>query len=291
MYMDRNDQTHGQPPEYAADAFANPDDAYHICSSLKLSDVVYAWASDSERVDECHERAIAKELTDHHVVQLLNLLHGLPETAFEKAEYPAEGIRYLNLFTGEPLIPPYLELKLHEDNVYFRFYTDLQTAHQDWKIHSDELKTFIESFYGGDTSDWGRFAPYPVAEGEITFRTNGAEMTIPNYLCFRYEKTDDGIRFKPEDQSGWVLLKAVPGPLEIDSDLTSQKGVQYGHEAQWACREDAQIWSYMNVTIPSGDGEYYVLLINEEDAAWVGDFDYHIDMQWVLDNLVVLDNG
>ena len=47
----------------------------------------------------------------------------------------------------------------------------------------------------------------------------------------------------------------------------------------------------MNVTMPSGDGEYYVLLINEEEAAWVGDFDYHIDMQWVLDNLVVLDNG
>ena len=291
MYMDRNDQTHGQPPAYSADAFANPEDAYHICSSLKLSDVVYAWASDSERVDECHERAITKELTDHHVVQLLNLLHGLPETAFEKAEYPAEGIRYLNLFTGEPLTPPYLELKLHEDNVYFRFYTDLQTAHQDWKIHSDELKTFIESFYGGDTSDWDRFAPYPIAEGEITFSTNGLEMTVPNYLCFQYEHTDDGIRFKPADQSGWVLLKAVPGPLEMDSDLKSQTGIQYGHDAQWGHREGSEVWSYMNVTMPSGDGEYYVLLVNEEEAAWVGDFDYHIDMQWVLDNLVVRDNG
>jgi hypothetical protein len=144
-----------------------------------------------------------------------------------------------------------MQLKIHEDNIYFRFYSDLQTEHQGWKIHSDELKTFLKSFYGGDTSDWDRFAPYPVADGEITFSTNGAEMIIPNYLCFQYEQTDDGIRFKPEDQSGWVLLKVVPGPLEIDSDnLKSQKGIKYGHEAQWAYREDAQIWSYMNLTIP-----------------------------------------
>jgi len=292
LYMDGNNQTHAQPPEYSNDAFANLDDAYSVCSNLKLSDVVYAWACDAEKVDAGHDRAIVKDLTDNQMVQLINLLHGLPETAFEKAEYPTEGNRWLNLFMEEPLTAPYLELKLHEDNVYFRVYTDLRTTHQDWKIHSDELKTFLESFYGGDTSDWDRFAPYPVADGEITFYTNGVEMTIPNYLYFRYEQTDDGIRFKPEGQSGWVLLKAVPGPLEIDSDnLKSQKGIKYGHEAQWAYRENAQVWRYMNVTIPYGDGEYYVLLLNEDEAAWVGDFDYHIDIQWVLDNLVIQDNG
>ena len=291
MYMDRNDQTHGQPPAYSADAFANPEDAYHICSNLKLSDVVYAWASAGEKVDDSHERAIVRELTEHQVVRLLNLLHGLPETAFEKTEYPAEGSGWLYVFTEKTLTPPYLEIKPGEDGVYFRVYSDLQTTHQDWKIHSEELKTFLESFYGGDTSEWDRFAPYPIAEGEITFSTNGLEMTVPNYLCFQYEHTDDGIRFKPADQSGWVLLKAVPSPLEMDSDLKSQTGIQYGHDAQWGHREGSEVWSYMNVTMPSGDGEYYVLLINEEDAAWVGDFDYYIDMQWVLDNLVVRDNG
>lgn len=290
--MDRNDQPHSQPPMYSADAFTDPDDAYHICSNLKLTDVIYAWASDVEKVDDSHERRIIRDLTGEQTVQLLDLLHGLPENTFEKADYPTEGSRCLNLFTEEPLTAPCLELKLYENAVYFRFYSDLQTSHQDWKIHSEELKTFLESFYDRDTSEWDRFAPYPIAEGEITFYTNGMEMSIPNYLCFQYEQTDDGIRFKPEDQVGWVLLKAVPGPLEIDSDnLKSQTGIQYGHEAQWVYMDEAEIWSYMNLTMPCENGEYYVRLENEEDAAWVGDFDYHIDIQWVLDNLVIQDKG
>ena len=290
MYMDRNDRTYGQPPEYAADAFADPDDAYHICANLKLSDVVYAWASDSAKVDDGHARAITKDVTDHQMVQLINLLHGLPESAFEKAEYPTEGIRYLELFLEDPLAySPYVELKLHGDGVYFRFYSDTESNHQGWKIHSEELKTFLESFYGGDISDWNWFSPYPVAEGEITFYSNGLEVTIPNYLCFQYEQADDGIRFKPEDQSGWVLLKAVPAPLEMDSNLKSMTGIHYGQEAQWAYRDFAQIWSYMNLTIPGENGDCYVLLLNEEEAAWVGDPESNIstDIRWLLNNLVV----
>ena len=288
MYMDRNDRTYGQPPEYAADAFADPDDAYHICSNLKLSDVVYAWVSDSAKVDDGHARAITKDVTDHQMVQIINLLHGLPESVFEKVEYPTEGIRYLQLFTEEPLTAPYLELKLHEEEVYFRFYTDTQT-HQGWKIHSEELKIFLESFYGGDIYEWMLFDPHPVADGEITFYSNGLEMTIPKYLCFQYEQADDGIRFKPEEHSGWVLLKAVPAPLEMDSDLKSQTGIRYGHDAQWAYREDALIWSYMNLTIPGENGDYYVLLVNEEDAAWMeeADTDYGSDILWLLKHLEI----
>ena len=287
MYMDRNDQTHGQPPEYSANTFANPDDAYHICSNLKFSDVVHAWVHDLEKVDDSHERTITKDLTDNQVIQLINLLHGLPETAFEQAEYPTEGIRYLEVFLEEPLTAPYLELKPWEDGVYFRFCTDTQTTHQDWKIHSEELRTYLESFYDGNTSDWMLFSPQPVADGEITFYSNGLEMTMPNYLCFQYEQADDGIRFKPEDQSGWVLLKAVPAPLEMDSDLKHQRGTWYGYEAQWAYRDDAHIWSYINLTIPGENGDYYVLLLNEKDAAWVGeaDIDYDFDIFWLLNHL------
>ena len=289
MYMDRNDQTYGQPPEYAADVFADPDDAYHICSNLKFSDVVYAWVSDSAKVDDSHERAITKDVTDHQMVQLINLLHGLPESAFEKAEYPTEGIRYLELFTEEPFIAPYVELKLHEDGVYFRFYSDSESNHQGWKIHSEELKTFLESFYDGDISDWVWFNPYPVADGEITFYSNGMEMTMPNYLCFQYEQADDGIRFKPEDRPGWVLLKVTPAPLEMDSDLKSQTGSIYGCEAQWFYRDDSDIWSYINLTISGGNGDYYVLLLNEEDAAWVKDSDtnYDYDIFWLLNHLEI----
>ena len=292
MYMDRNNQTHAQPPEYAADTFANPDDAHSICSNLKRSDMVSAWASDGESVDDSHERAVVRDLTEGQTVQLLSLLNGLPESAFEKTSYPAEGKRWVNVFTEQPMAAPYLELKIWEDAVYFGYWPDLNASHQNWKIHSEELKTFLENFYGGDTSDWTRFAPYPVAEGEITFFSNGMKMTVPNYLCFDYAQTDEEIRFKPKDQSGWVVLKAVPGPLEIDSsDLNSEKGTNYGRQAQWGYREVSEIWSYMNLTISSGEEEYCVLLINEEDAAWVGDFDYHIDILWILDNLMIRENG
>ena len=289
MYMDRNDKTYGQPPAYSADTFANPDDAYHICTNLKFSDVVYAWVSDSAKVDDSHERAITKDVTDHQMVQLINLLHGLPESAFEQAEYPTEGIRYLELFLEEPLIAPYVDLKLHEEEVYFRFCSDSESNHQGWKIRSEELKTFLESFYDGDISDWVWFNPYPVAEGEITFYSNGMEITMPNYLCFQYEQADDGIRFKPEDRPGWVLLKVTPAPLEMDSDLKSQTGSIYGCEAQWFYRDDSDIWSYINLTIPGGNGDYYVLLLNEEDAAWVKDSDtnYDYDIFWLLNHLEV----
>ena len=289
MYMDRNNRTYGQAPENSAETFANPDDAHTICSHLKMWDIVYTVACDAQRVDDSHDRAITKELTEAQILELLNLLNGLPETAFEKAEYPAEGTKTLQVFTKLLLAPPYLELKLHDDGVYFRFYSDLQTSHQDWKIHSEELKDFLESFYGGDTSDWDAFAPYPVSDGEITFYSNGLEMTIPKYLCFQYAQADDGIRFKPEDRPGWVLLKIVPAPLEMDSDLISQKGIHYGQEAQWAYRDFAQIWSYMNLTIPGENGDCYVLLLNEEEAAWVGDpeSNTYTDIRWLLNNLEV----
>ncbi|MBR6595305.1 MAG: M56 family metallopeptidase [Oscillospiraceae bacterium] len=289
MYMDRNDKTYGQPPAYAADPFANPDDAYHICTNLKFSDVVCVWIGDSQQVDDGHARAIAKDATDHQRVQLINYLHGLPESAFEQAEYPTEGTRYLELYLEEPLIAPYVDLKLHEEEVYFRFCSDSVSNHQGWKIRSEELKTFLESFYVGDRSDWMWFDPHPVAEGEITFYSNGMEMTMPNYLCFQYEQADDGIRFKQKDHSGWVLLKIVPAPLEMDSNLKSMTGIHYGQEAQWAFRDFAQIWSYMNLTIPGENGDCYVLLLNEEEAAWVGDpeSNTYTDIRWLLNNLEV----
>lgn len=290
MYMDRNDKTHVQPPKYAADAFVNPEDAYHICSNLKLSDVVYAWASDSEKVDDSHERAITKDLTDHQMVQLISLLHGLPETAFENAAYPTEGIRYLNLFTEEPLTPPYLELKVHEENVYFRFYTDLQTAHQDWIIHSDELRTLIESFYGGDTSNWNRFAPYPVEEGEISFTHGDWQITVPRLLCFQYGHTEKGIRFKPQDQSGWLEFQYRNEPYAPDKKGLSTLGGKYaGYDAIYGYNSYCDSWSYLEITMPNGENTQYLLLLNDDGQGWVEAYGWEI--RWMIDHLAAVPAG
>jgi hypothetical protein len=280
MYMDRNDKTHSQPPEYSADAFANPDDAYSVCANLKLNQVDFIWATEVKTVDDYYEQAFSMDLTDAQNVELLNLLRSLPESAFEAADSPLRELRCLDLFlsndTGNEGMYPGLRLTLHEGAVYYRFTVDGKTS-QSWKIQSPELANYIGSFFGGDTSNWHRFAPIAIIEGTVIWSVDKMEITVPQYACFRYEVSAEGIRFKPEGEEDWVLIQYRTEPyVPEELGLRRFREIYGGREVVRGCYGDHDEWNFIDFTFTSDDIAWNFLLLNGNVAAWVAEYSHQI---------------
>lgn len=282
MYMDWNNRTHGQPPEYAPDPFADPDDAYSICSNLQLNQVGLIWAQAILAPDAYHLQGFVTELSREQMVEFLNLLRSIPETAYEQAQFPEEGAYSLEVFVFDVPTAPWLSLKRYEDAVYFQFHSDAQTVHQSWKIKSAELCGYIDHFFVGDLSQWDRFAPYPKMEGEVSCKFDNVEIVVPKYAGFEYEVTDAGLRFKPIEESGWVLLQYLDAPYAPeDSNLKLFNGIHFNYHSIRGCYEGMEVWTFVDITIPDEEKEHHILLLNEDNASWVEGYEY--DIGWLLD--------
>ena len=282
MYMDWNNQTHGQPPEYAPDPFADLDDAYSICSNLRLNQVGMIWAQAILEPDPYHLQGFVTELSREQMIEFLNLLRSIPETAYEQAQFPEEGAYSLEVFVFDVPTYPWISLKRYEDAVYFQFHSDAQTVHQSWKINSAELCGYIDHFFVGDLSQWDRFAPYPKMEGKISCKFGNVEIVVPKYAGFEYEVTDAGLRFKPKAESGWVLLQYLDAPYAPeDSDLKLFSGIHFNYQSIRGCYEGTEAWTFVDITIPDGENEHHILFLNEDSASWVEAYDR--DIGWLLD--------
>jgi hypothetical protein len=280
MYMDRVNKTHGEPPAYSSDSFADPDDAYSVCANLKLNQVDFVWATEIKTVDTYYEQAFSLELTDEQTVALLNLLRSLPESAFEAVDSPLKELRCLDLFlsndTGKEGVYPGLRLTLHEEAVYYRFTVDGKTS-QSWKIQSPELANYIGSFFGGDTSTWHRFAPVAITEGTVIWSVDKMEITVPQYACFRYEVSAEGIRFKPEGEEDWVLIQYRTEPyVPEELGLRRFREIYGGREVVRGCYGDHDEWNFIDFSFTSGDIAWNFLLLNENAVAWVAEYSRQI---------------
>ena len=282
MYMDRNNQTHGQAPEYVSETFADPDDAYRICSNLRLNQVGLVWAQEVKELEETHLQCFVNELTRDQTVELLNLLREIPEHVFVEAEMPGDPSRSIEIFVQNVPAIPWLTLKLHEDEIYIQYSSDIQILHMSWKIDFPELRTFIESFFTGDTSQWSQFAPYPKVDGEISCILDGVEIVVPQYAGFAYEATEAGIRFKPKKESGWILLRCQDEPYTPDDPwLQYIGGIYFSREGRMGYYAGSTGWAFVDITVSEGDSEYHIILLNEDDVSWVEE--YRMDICWLFD--------
>ena len=293
MYMDWYNRTHAEPPQYESGALLNPDNASSLLSNLSLSDVEFIWASDIQNVDKFYDRAIAKDLSGRQMVELLNILRDLPGSAYEMAEYPDDVQRCLEIcllkFREEDEKAPWITLGLSEGTVYYRFRMESAHSYQTWEISNQELTEFLEKLFGDDTSDWTSFAPYPKADGEISFTWDDLEITVPRLLCFQYELVEEGIRFKPEDKDSWIELhyqqepyaqyqKGSPPYPSVYGGWDAISGFHEGDESRW----------FMDITVP-GETEFHVLLLYETENPWKLNYDREI--YWMIDNLLAIPAG
>ena len=281
MYMDWNNETHAQPPEYDVARFDDPDDAYRVCSTLRNSQVHYIRATEILEVDDRYSQACSHELTEAQTVELLNLLRSLPEAAYEQAELPQTDVRFVDIFlTNESGLMggyPMLRLKIDQGTVYYQLLLDVENTSQGWKINAPALLEYLESFYGGDLSTWHRFAPFVKTEGEVIWSVDGMEITVPKVTCFEYDVSEEGIRFKPKVQEGWVLLQYRTEPYAPEElGLRRFNGMNGGKEVVRGCYGDADEWDFMDITVTSGNIACNVLLLNEEAAAWVAEYDEEV---------------
>ncbi len=293
MFMDWNNRTHAQPPQYDAGTFDNPDDAHGILSNLSLSDVEFIWASDTEDVDDNFARAIVKDLSGRQMMEMLNILRELPESAYETAAYPKNVQQCMEIcmydFNGEGGTAPWITLGISEGALYYRFQMDGKQTYQTWKIQDRELVEFAEGFFNGDASDWIPFAPYLKSDGVITFPWEDQIITIPRLLCFQYELTDAGIRFKPENETDWVELY-----YRKEADTSDEKRLQAypSGYAEW----DAVIGDYGNesiqytdITVPDGEETFHVILLHEAGNTWMTE--YGRGIYRIINNLVAVPAG
>ena len=274
LYMDRENQSHVSPPVYVSDALAEPDDAYRVCSNLKLSDVNYVFATQLVETDYEYVQAHSWDFSQAQVVELLNLLHQLPGENFETAQYPDTETKTIDIFLGEdpenPLGYPYMSLILNEGEVYYRFAIDAETTCQAWKIQSPRLLNFLESFFTGDLTGWMQFAPMPKREGEIRCSFGNIEIVIPKLAAFTYELTEDGIRFKPKGETDWVLLQYRTEPyVPEELGLRRFREVFGNREVVRGCYGDPDQWNFIDFAVTSGDMAWNILLLNENASTWV----------------------
>ena len=289
MYMDRNNKPQAQAPAYASDALENPDDAYRVCTNLKLSDVTHIWAAKIVDVDEQYTQAHTWDFTSSQFVELLNLLRSLEENDFQPAEYPELDERMVEIFlrndTGALFGYPYLSLKIHEGAVYYRLSMDSENHSQAWKIDSQSLLNFLEGFYTSDLPAHNKFAPVPKVNGEVSCEFGGMEIFVPKLPSFEYTLSEDGIRFKPEGAEGYVLVQYCEEAFAFNSvGLNVTSGIFGGKSGVKAYRESERSWDFVEVTV--GDAAWYVpkpegdnmpslnvRLVNEDLASWVEEYD------------------
>jgi hypothetical protein len=119
-------------------------------------------------------------------------------------------------------------------------------------------------------------------EGEVSCKFDNVEIVVPKYAGFEYEATEKGLRFKPMEESGWVLLQYLDAPYAPeDSALKLLSGNHFGFDSIRGRYENSESWAFVDITIPEGEKEHHILLLNEEGASWVEAYDR--DIGWLLD--------
>ena len=288
MYMDWDNQTHAQVPDYTAGVFASPDDPHSVCTNISLDQVDYIWTTELIDVDDGYHQALAAELNHDEMAQLLNILHKLPEDAFEPEEYSGADYRLLDIalhnYTGQTEVTPVLSLKLSNNEVYYQLAFNGIVNGRTWKIKSPELTRFIEGFFDEDKSQWHRFAPVPKIVGEVSCDFYGMKVYVPKLAAFDYVVTEEGIRFKPEKEDGYILVKYCPVPFDFNSTGKRIFNTIYGGvPGVLAYDGTEEIWSFMEMTVtnpvwyvPKPDADNMpsmnVRLINEDKASWVEEY-------------------
>ena len=299
MYMDSDNRTHVKVPDYSADIFADPDDPYNVCTNIKQDQVDYILSTELVDADEGYYRAISDEVTAEESAQLLKLLNKLPGEVFEPAEFPAGNHKMLDIFfhnyTGQKEMTPALSLKLHENQVYYQFSYNGDDFGQCWKIESAELAEFIDSFFREDQSDWTRFAPVPKINGEISCDFDGMEVYMPKLAAFDYTVSQDGIRFKPEKEEGYILVQYCKTANDFDSaGVRTFSGIYGGLPGVQVYEGAEEIWSFTEVMVinpvwyvpkPEADQmpSMNVRLVNEDKASWVEEYSHEI--YWILTSM------
>jgi len=291
MYMDRSNQTHGQAPEYVSDAFTDPDDAHSVLANLRLSDINYVWVCDRKELDDKYYQPIAKSLSSRETVELMNILREIPQSAYASAEFAGYSSHGLEIELS-PKEDSYFFISMTlSDGVFYCESRDGENApHQIWKIEDDALLQFVENHLSDDTSQWAQFAPFPKHDGEISFVHGSQQITVPRLLCFRYEYTEEGIRFKPEDQSSWLELQYREEPYAPDQKgLRDIKGKYGEQDVIYGYYDAYDSWRYMDINMADGNEDFHLLLLNDAGDAWVDD--YGREISWLIDAMEILQIG
>lgn len=205
---------------------------------------------------------------------------------------PGDPSRSLEIFMQNVPAAPWLTLKLHEAEIYVQYSSTTKPLHKSWKIDSPELRTFIEGFFTGDTSQWYQFAPYPKMDGEISCIVDGVEIVVPKYAGFAFEATEEGIRFRPEEEAGWILLRYQDEPYTPDDPwLQYIGGIYFNREGRKGYYANSTGWAFVDITIPNGDAEHHIILLNEDDASWVEKYEYEIGWLLAVDEVAIRVTG
>ena len=255
--------------------YSYPDNAYHWCQKMYVSLVEYAVVGDVVNVDNRYNQAYGLPLDKNQIGTLLKLLKNIPEGQFELAELPEEinrsiAISCWDMWGGNS---HWVKLYLSNGEIYYQFFSREEDTNQVWKVNSQELKDFANAYYTVEYSYWEKYAPQMIVEGEISLEADGETLLIPQLAAFEYDITDEGIRFKPEDQSGWVLLKYLTEPFGVcGTGLRTLEGSYGGNPVVMGYYDENQYWSYVVFTVKNGEEEYPLLFLNEEGAAWVEEY-------------------
>lgn len=260
--------------------FSQPDNAFHWCQRMDYSLTErFTMASEIVTVENRYEQAYALMLSRAEIESLLDLLKDIPESSFTHAEFPAESNRSIDIqcrdvWSGRS---PYVQLHLKDGEVYYTYHSTPEEAHQTWKIDSRELAAFISAYFTGDLAGWDQFAPTLFVEGDLTVELRGISLTLPRLGAFEYETAGDGLRFKPEGEEGWVLLQYSPEPFAVcGTGLKTLSGNYNGNQVECGYYDGNEYWSFVNITLTSGDTAVQVQLINENGDAWVEEYETEI---------------
>ena len=283
MYMDRQGNTYA-----ASDMMESVDsdsgDAFVWCSTVRKQNV--------EAVDISVKKTFGYDnfaMPDLAVDQLLRLLNALPEAAFSGAQRPEkEEIRVQISCSGmedERWTEGNVVLSLKDDVLY---YTQQSTESEEsitWCLASHALKEFIQSL-GEDGKTWWNELPLTGgiglgigSGGYISTQTENVEISIPKFDCFQYETNEDGIRFKPEDQEGWIQVQYQAEPFAVcgtgleTCDVSYKNGKYTGTMGFY---DGNSVWSFVDVKTVAGDMVFGAVLLNAENAPWVTEYHYEI---------------
>ena len=265
--------------------FSQPDNAYHWCQRMNYSLTdAFTMASEYVTVENRYEQAYALLLSRAEIESLLALLKDIPESAFAQAEYPEESSRSIyiqcrDVWSGRS---PFVQLHLKDGVVYYTYNSTPEETHQTWKIDSEELAAFISAYFTGDFTGWDQFAPVPYVVGEVTLEAEGAVLVLPKMEAFEHEISEDGIRFKPGDEDGWIRMQFLTEPFvaKCGTGLKTQTGNYDGMEIVRGYYDDAAYWSFVEGTIESDGTKYYLHILNENGASWVEEYDWEIN--WMI---------
>ena len=266
------------------DPFSDLDNAWNWCKNIRLSYLTeeYLLAEDSEST-------YLGEITNLQTAELLRILNQLPEAAFEKAEYTEAYDVGVNLFCrnvqNTDTLDPIVDLRLLDGEIYFTITADWQQPHQTWKITSHALQKFMDDLIEGNKTLWQQI---PVTGGiglgndahrYVTCDVGGLEMSIPKLDCFRYQVSEDGIRFKPENVEGWILVQYRTEPFSVCGTGLETVDVGYKNDKYTGIEgyyDGNKAWSFISLTMTFGDVAYDAVFLNEETAPWVTEYFYEI---------------